>query len=192
MNENDIIKKLMVSKAIMDKHNVMPRNTSSNGATYNIPEVADYQAPQANFNIPQEFLGEEAFAQRKHIDTTPEKDAVLKSKLPDDIKKLMLENPIQKPSQPTTMLSDELVEAASRLMKTNAKGEVIENKKQTQSQTQLPSNLNIKQLVKEAVKEILEESGLLVESESKSNDVFSFRVGQHIFEGKVTKIKKVK
>jgi hypothetical protein len=76
-------------------------------------------------------------------------------------------------------------------MKTNARGEVVgETKKQQQSQ--LPSNLNIKQMVKEAVKEILEESGLLVESESKSNDLFSFRVGQHIFEGKISKIKKVK
>jgi hypothetical protein len=47
----------------------------------------------------------------------------------------------------------------------------------------------LKKLVKEAVKEILQESGLLVESTQKSNDMFSFKVGQHIFEGKVTKIK---
>ena len=189
MNNNDLIQKLMVSKAIMDKHNQMPRNTT-NGATYNIPEVENYETPQANYNIPKEFLGEEAFTQKKHNDSVPEKDAVLKSKLPDEIKKLMLENPIQKPSTPTTILSDELVETASRLMKTNARGEVVgETKKQQQSQ--LPSNLNIKQMVKEAVKEILEESGLLVESESKSNDLFSFRVGQHIFEGKISKVKKV-
>lgn len=189
MNNDDLIKKLMVSKAIMDKHNQIPRN-STNGATYTIPEVENYETPQANYNIPKEFLGEEAFTQKKHNDSVPEKEAVLKSKLPDEIKKLMLENPIQKPSAPTTILSDELVETASRLMRTNARGEVTtEIKKQ---QPQIPSTLNIKEMVKEAVKEILEESGLLVESESKTNDLFSFRVGQHIFEGKISKIKKVK
>jgi hypothetical protein len=46
-------------------------------------------------------------------------------------------------------------------------------------------------MMREVVSEVLSENGLLVESVSKSNDVFSFRVGKHIFEGKVTKIKKV-
>ena len=31
----------------------------------------------------------------------------------------------------------------------------------------------------------------MVESTEKSNEMFTFRVGKHIFEGKVTKIKKV-
>lgn len=182
----------MVSKAIMDKHSSIPRS-ATNGATYNIPQVDEFQAPQANYNIPQNFLGEESVPQKKYTDSTPDKDSILNSKLPDEIKRLMMENPIQKPSQPTAVLSDELVEAASRLMKTNARGEVLQEKKQPIKDTvSSSSNLEIKTLVKEAVREILKESGLLLESENKSNDIFSFRVGQHIFEGKVTKIKKVK
>jgi hypothetical protein len=39
---------------------------------------------------------------------------------------------------------------------------------------------------------VLGENGLLTEGSEKSNQVFNFRVGEHIFEGKVTKIKKVK
>jgi hypothetical protein len=46
-------------------------------------------------------------------------------------------------------------------------------------------------MLKEVVKEVLSENGMLVESVSKSNDNFSFKVGKHIFEGKVTKIKKI-
>jgi hypothetical protein len=46
-------------------------------------------------------------------------------------------------------------------------------------------------MITEAVNNALKENGLLVESVEKSNDVFSFKVGKHIFEGKVTKIKKV-
>jgi hypothetical protein len=37
----------------------------------------------------------------------------------------------------------------------------------------------------------LSENGLLIESVNKSNDLFTFKVGSHVFEGKVTKIKKV-
>ena len=37
----------------------------------------------------------------------------------------------------------------------------------------------------------LKENGLLVESSEKSNEMFNFKVGKHIFEGRVTKIKKL-
>ena len=46
-------------------------------------------------------------------------------------------------------------------------------------------------MLKEVVTEVLSENGLLTESEKNSNEVFKFRVGQHIFEGKLTKIKKI-
>jgi hypothetical protein len=46
-------------------------------------------------------------------------------------------------------------------------------------------------MVRETVEEVLKENGLLVESTKKSNEQFKFRVGQHIFEGRVTKIRKI-
>ena len=49
----------------------------------------------------------------------------------------------------------------------------------------------IKKVVRETVEEVLSENGLLVEGESKSSDMFKFRVGQHLFEGKVMKVKKM-
>jgi len=60
------------------------------------------------------------------------------------------------------------------------------------SQTQ-PSidDKNLKELLKEVVREVLAENGMITESVSKTNDVFSFKVGKHIFEGKVTKVKKI-
>jgi hypothetical protein len=61
----------------------------------------------------------------------------------------------------------------------------------SQPQT-VSSNSDIKKMVKEAVREILSESGLITESTEKSNDVFTFRVGKHLFEGKLTKIKKMR
>jgi hypothetical protein len=49
----------------------------------------------------------------------------------------------------------------------------------------------LKSMLREVVEEVLQENGILSESEQKSNEVFSFKVGKHIFEGKVTKIKKI-
>jgi hypothetical protein len=50
----------------------------------------------------------------------------------------------------------------------------------------------LKDIIRETIEEVLSENGLLVESTSKTNDMFQFKVGSHIFEGKVTRIKKIK
>jgi DUF917 family protein len=52
-----------------------------------------------------------------------------------------------------------------------------------------PSDL--KKMIKEAVRETLKEQGLIAESTEKTNEIFSFKVGKHIFEGKITKVKKI-
>jgi hypothetical protein len=96
-------------------------------------------------------------------------------------------------------LSNELVEKASRLMNMNAKGELLENKQpQRQQQQQQPQQSNvgvdanvIRDIVRETVQDVLRENGLLTESETKSNEIFKFRVGQHIFEGKLIRVKKI-
>ena len=49
----------------------------------------------------------------------------------------------------------------------------------------------IQKMINEAVNNALKENGLVVESSEKSNEMFNFKVGKHIFEGKVTKIKKL-
>ena len=54
-NENDLIQKLMVSKQIMQKHDTMGRGAVRN-ITNMTPEVEDYQAPSAKYNIPQEYI----------------------------------------------------------------------------------------------------------------------------------------
>ena len=49
----------------------------------------------------------------------------------------------------------------------------------------------IASIVRETVEEVLRENGLLIESTQRTKDNFTFKVGNHIFEGKLTKIKKV-
>lgn len=196
MDENSLMQKLVVAKKMMDIHTGTPRGSSRN---ITMPNVESFDVPNASYNIPQDMLmSEQSVVQKQTPSSVPQtKDKILNSKLPDEIKKLMIEHPIAQPAGMSgPSISDELVNKASRLMKENLFSE--ENnipQKQPQRQTQpqnVPSNTDLKKLVKEAVREILSESGLMTESTSKSNDQFSFRVGQHIFEGKISKIKKLK
>ena len=191
-SENDLMQRLMISKKIMDKHSQMDRNGEKpQGGTYNIntPVVEDYQPINASYNIPQEYI-----AENKPIPnpSTPTRDKILTSKLPDDIKKIMIENPIPIPNMGlnnNVSISDELAEKASRLMNIDKKQPIQEN---NTPKNVYNNNNDLRQIVKEVVTEVLRENGMITESTSKSNDNFSFRVGNHIFEGKVSKIKKIK
>jgi hypothetical protein len=199
-NENDLIQKLMVSKKIMERHNSMGRGASSNMG-FESPQVETFEAPQAKYNLPQDVINESEFHPTNNSvpNTQPiTKDRIMSSKLPDEIKQLMMEHPI---SQPTNSLngggtiSAEIAEKAARLMNINPKGEQLPRTEQRRPITESVGNGisadEIKSIVRETVEDVLKENGLLVESTKKSNDVFKFSVGQHIFEGKVTKIRKV-
>ena len=194
-SEQDLIQKLMISKKIMEKHNDMGRNGVQSSGGSSAPMVENYQPIQATYNLPQEFLSEQEVA--KPINNGPmTSDRILGSKLPDEIKKLMMEHPIQQPTMGagSGTLSNELVEKASRLMNTNAKGELLENKQPQQQRQQSNVGVDanvIRDIVRETVQDVLRENGLLTESETKSNEVFKFRVGQHIFEGKLIRVKKI-
>jgi hypothetical protein len=188
----------------MDKHNQTPRGGMPSMESYSSPQVESYEPANAKYNIPQELLQESDQPYLSSIPKTPTmpqpitKDRVMSSKLPDEIKRLMIEHPIEQPSSMGggTTLSNDLVEKAARLMNIDARGNQSTQPKQIvkeQSQSQ-SSNFNMKELksmLREVVEEVLQENGILSESEQKSNEVFSFKVGKHIFEGKVTKIKKM-
>jgi hypothetical protein len=195
-NENDLIQKLMISKQIMEKHNQTPRGGLPSMDTYNTPEVATYDAPAAKYNLPQDML-QEASVPVQTVSQPMTQDRVMASKLPDEIKRLMIEHPIAQPAGmggPT--LSNDLIDKAARLMNSDARGNQLSQPKQRiQEQSQPQSNFNNKQLrdmLKEVVEEVLQENGILTESTEKSNEQFTFKVGKHIFSGKISKVQKTR
>jgi len=198
-SEQELLQKLMVSKKIMEKHDQIGRGGIGGAGGFSSPNVEEYQPVNATYNLPQEFLQEQQSPKIEPPKGPPSQDRILNSKLPDEIKRLMIEHPIEQPNigmGSNSVLSSELVEKASRLMNVNAKGDVMsENKSQRPQTQQSVSNSisaeEIKNIVRETVEEVLYENGLLVESESNSNEVFKFRVGDRIFEGKLTKVKRV-
>ena len=161
----------MISKKIMDKHSEIPRGNASEGlSNYSTPEVAEFNAPQASYNIPSEYLSESEIS--KPINNNPQpltKDRILSSKLPDEIKRLMMEHPIEQPNQGGVAISDDLIQKAARLMNTG-KGSINETStpKKTQQSQPLPKqqssiNLNeIRDVIRETVEHVLQENGLLV------------------------------
>ena len=205
MNENDLMSRLVASKAIMDSPKFAKSNNTMSGG---LPPTSlqEFDMPQAKYNIPQEFLQESPSPNQPYLSElprvntkpvgSPTVDAIKNSKLPDEIKRLMMEHPIAQPQQPVTTLSDDLIERASRLMKGNDSGYVPESAKPKQVQQQVQTNGSIdykllQKMINEAVNNALQENGLIMESSEKSNEIFSFKVGKHVFEGKVTKIKKL-
>jgi hypothetical protein len=190
---NDLMQKLVVAKKIMDVHNGTPRGSARN---ISIPELQNYDAPPASYNIPQEYLSEVQQPVTQTQNQLPTREKILNSKLPNEIKQLMMEHPIEQPAGfggPT--LSNEVVEAAARLMKTDARGNVQESNTQRQPQGQYVPGIDyslLKSIIRDTITEVLTEKGLVAESSSKTKEQISFRVGQHVFEGVVTKIKKMK
>ena len=208
---SNLMEKLALSKAIMDKADGIKNSNSMNGGLpltslqqMNSPE--SFNIPTAKYNIPAEFLQESNAPQQPYLSNIPREntkpvgvptvDAIKNSKLPDEIKRLMMEHPIGQPQQQPTTISNDVIERATRLMNVNKEGYIPESAKPKQSPVATPQSNGIdykliKKMINEAVNEALHENGLITESSEKSNEVFSFKVGKHIFEGKVTKIKKL-
>lgn len=201
MNENDLMSRLSVSKAIMDNPKF---NKKANQVDGGLPPTSlqEFNIPQAKYNIPEEFLQEQQsstpyLSQLPKENTkpvgVPTVDAIKNSKLPDEIKRLMIEHPIAQPQQPQMTISDELIEKASRLMK-KQDGNYLPESAKPVSVKQTSSNIDydlIQEMIENAVNKALKKNNLLIESTEKTNEQFSFKVGKHIFEGKVTKVKKM-
>ena len=209
---SDLMQKLAMSnaKALMTQTD-SPRKMGSSPQSM----VQEFDIPNVKYNIPQEYLQEspqqssQPYLSSLPVENTkpvgvPTVDAIKNSKLPDEIKKLMMEHPITQPNQqPTMTMSKELIEKSRRLMGNSDAGYLPESARpksvpqQSQSQPQSqPSNTGIdykliQKMINEAVTKSLRENGLITESSEKSNEVFSFKVGKHVFEGKVLKIKKI-
>ena len=199
---SDLMQKLAISKKIMDVHNNIQRGTASPSMTM----VENFDAPDASYNIPQEYLSEVQTQKPTFDPSQPlDENRIKNSKLPDEIKKLMIEQPIIQPSSMVggSVISDEIIEGAQRLMNI---GQPQQNQPTQSTKNTIPpsnGNMNLSEMksmirdvvrdtVRDVVREELQEAGMLVESTSKSNDVIQFKVGNHLFIGRVTQVKKIK
>ena len=201
---SDLMQKLAISKKIMDVHNNIQRGTASPS----MPMVENFDTPAASYNIPQEYLSEVQTQKPSYDPSQPLDEVRIKnSKLPDEIKKLMIEQPIIQPNSMGggSVISDDIIEGAQRLMNLNSSKQTptTETTQRTQPKSNESPNINLSEMksmlrdvvrdtVRDVVREELQEAGMLVESTSKSNDTIQFKVGSHLFIGRVTQVKKIK
>lgn len=178
---NDLMQKLAISKKIMDKHNEVPRGQQSPGLSQVNENV------NASYNIPEEMLTSE----KPVTNNTTNESAIMNSKLPDEIKKLMIENPIVQPQMSGPSLSNELIEGATRLMNSEKSDNNSKVLNESNDLKQMIRDV-VRDTVRDVVREELKSNGLISESSKNVSETLSLRVGKHIFEGKVLKIKKTK
>lgn len=198
--EMDLMQRLAVSKKIMEKTEQIKRGD----VRPTTPMVEDFQPVSGVYNLPEDLLSETK-TKNYHDPTKPvDQERILNSKLPDEIKKLMIEQPIIQPNSVNggTVLSDDIIEGAARLMKKNKISDFPQTQvpKQKITESNTASNINMSDLkimirdtvrdtVRDVVREELKDAGMLVESTKNTNETIQFKVGNTLFVGKVLKIK---
>ena len=196
---NDLMQKLAMSKKIMDASDKIKPGQAQGGLPMSENINASYNIPQDMLqSVPQQPTQQMAPAQQMSQPQPMTEDRIQNSKLPDEIKQLMMEHPIQQPNFAGggPVLSDDVIEGAQRLMGRTPQQTVSEN-------VSVPSSSNdsdlkqmirdvVRDTVRDVVREELQNAGMLTEGNTKTNESLQLRVGKHVFEGRVTKIKKVK
>jgi len=196
---NDLMQKLAMSKKIMDASDKIKPGQAQGGLPMSENINASYNIPQDMLqSVPQQPTQQMAQAQQMSQPQPMTEDRIQNSKLPDEIKQLMMEHPIQQPNfgGGGPVLSDDVIEGAQRLMGKTPQQTVSEN-------VSVPSSSNdsdlkqmirdvVRDTVRDVVREELQNAGMLTEGNTKTNESLQLRVGKHVFEGRVTKIKKVK
>ena len=203
ISANDLMSKLAQSKKVMEK-----------------VDNKSYQTGHINANIlrsdPDELLSENISVPRPssvnipntNIQSPPNISRIENSKLPDSIKKAMIEHPISQIS-----LSDGLdlsiINGAKRLIEQDSKAQKVQprvtkpvqqevpfqqtNQRQYINEGYDPNSLQI--LIENTIRKVLDEklSQILSAQETITiNENLAIRVGDSVFKGKLTKVNKTK
>ncbi len=190
ISSNDLMSKLVQAKKLMNK---VDTGDFERG---NIDE-SRLMAPSND----SEYLSESYEQRPPQVNTrpvgTPTADRIQQSKLPDAIKKAMIENPI-----PQISLSDSLdmdfVKGAKRLMEQEGVQPKQTQKKQSPQPTGNASGVNMNALatlIENTVRKVMDEKLsqiLTAQQTSTINENLVLKVGDSIFKGKITGVNKAK
>lgn len=188
ISSNDLMSKLVQAKKLMNK---VDTGDFQKG---NIDE-SKLMAPSEDVDYINEDYSQPVVNTRPV--GTPSVDKIQQSKLPDAIKKAMMENPI-----PQISLNDSLdmdfVKGAKRLMEQEGvQSKQSTPKKQTQTNTSGGGvNMNsLATLIENTVRKVMDEklSQILTAQQTQSiNENLVLKVGDSIFKGKITGVNKSK
>jgi hypothetical protein len=184
ISENDLMRKLVNAKKVMNKvdgGNFERGHINENVLLSNPEDLMNTQTPSQPTARP---VG------------VPSIDKIRESKLPDAIKKAMIDNPIPQISLNETLDMD-FVKGAKRLMEQEG---VATKKTSVQSNIGKPTNQNIDMnaiatLIENTVRKVLDEklNQILTAQQTQSiNENLVLKVGDSVFKGKITGVNKAK
>lgn len=175
ITENDLMHKLVVAKKIMNKVD------SGNFERKKNQSYDEYD----NNAINDEFLNE--YNQPQNLTTTPlvNEERILNSKLPKEIKDLMINNPIVQPN--VNVNNTSMFEGAKKLMEREG---LTKNKKQLNENVNTTDYKKLAVLIENIVRKVLDEklNELNKTNAININENLAIKVGDSIFSGKITKV----
>ena len=237
MDNNKLQQSLLNAKRFMshDKLSVSKNTPQSTQLTDRVTStqknpIKEFKTPRATYNIPEEITNSPSSAPPttavpKPVNMKPHaglnEERINKSNLPPEIKKLMIENPIQDPAGTGAVLSNDFIDKVSEKMNSDEfsvdqmrstsnnsvspppppqSGNYTPPKRKVEN-SPIPSineNFNtgldynsLKEVIKECVQEVITENGINIE-ENNINENLQLRVGNKIFLGNIKKVKTVK
>lgn len=186
ISSSDLMKKLVQAKKVMNK--------VDNG---------DFERGHINETIlsssPEDLLSSTTIPQPR-INTQPtvvDESRVSKSKLPDAIKRAMIENPIPQISL-TDSLDMDFVKGAKRLMEQEgvSKKQPAKTQFQNTSTTNVPFDMNtLSMIIENTVRKVMDEklNQILTAQQTTSiNESLVLKVGDSVFKGTITGVNKSK
>lgn len=186
ISSNDLMKKLVQAKKVMNK---------VDGGNYergHVNEAAFLSDPEELMK--SQYGNEQQQTNQRPVGGPASVDKIQNSKLPDAIKRAMIENPIPQISLNDTLDMD-FVKGAKRLMEQEG---VSSKKSQPQQKQTVNSNIDmnaIALMIENTVRKVMDEklNQILTASTTSSiNENLVLKVGDSIFKGKITGVNKAK
>ena len=191
ISSNDLMMKLVNAKKVMNKVD------SGNYSKGNIDESIIGSDPE---ELMRSQSPKTETQQNRSVQAPINEDKINSSKLPDAIKRAMIENPI-----PQISLNDSLdmdfIEGAKKLMVKEGLASKQPNQPTQQRTNVTPNQFNgdiaaiIRETIKDTLEEIVDRKLELILNASKTasiNENLVLKVGDSIFRGKITGVNKVK
>jgi hypothetical protein len=198
ISANDLMKNLARAKKVMDKVDGGAPSRSSVNENYSTYDEDDEDRWEAKLNSQQQMFEQTQPTQIQNMGSvTPDK--IKNSKLPDNIKKAMMENPIPVPS---ISLSDNIdmniIKGAKRLIEQDlpTKSKRPQEKQPIRNNTSPNIDMNaLSIMIENTVRKVLDEklNQILTAQETKSiNENLVLKVGDSVFKGKITGVNSAK
>jgi hypothetical protein len=187
ISSNELMKKLVQAKKVMNK---------VDGGNFERGHVNESVLLSDPEELMKSQYGEQQPSNQRPVNGQASVDKIQNSKLPDAIKRAMIESPIPQISLNDTLDMD-FVKGAKRLMEQEGISSKKSQPQQKQSQVQ-SSNIDmnaIALMIENTVRKVMDEklNQILTASTTSSiNENLVLKVGDSIFKGKITGVNKAK